>query len=236
MPRESLCHVRKLHPFTRHLWLRWLLLAAVVVMLFPAAASAATVTSVNDSALYQGEDRVDRGDAVKLTISHVSQPPRWEFEVVQGVLVGPDPRPVQLTPGTGCENGGDGGFPGPASCTLTSTATVNLAGGDDYADVTADRLVTVSGGTGSDQLSSHGSGPVVLDGGPGSDTLRGGDGDDRLLARDGEPDMLDCGAGADTAVVDPVDTVRGCETVLYADDDNDGADVLHDCNDHNASI
>jgi len=38
------------------------------------------------------------------------------------------------------------------------------------------------------------------------------------------------------SVVDPVDPVTGCETVLYADDDNDGADVLHDCNDHDASI
>jgi hypothetical protein len=42
--------------------------------------------------------------------------------------------------------------------------------------------------------------------------------------------------GTDTAVVDPADTVTGCETVLLPDDDGDGVTAPQDCDDGDAAI
>jgi hypothetical protein len=44
--------------------------------------------------------------------------------------------------------------------------------------------------------------------------LRSVGGNDFIDARDGEPDTVDCGDGTDIAVVDSIDTVTNCETVL----------------------
>jgi len=93
----------------------------------------------------------------------------------------------------------------------------------------------LDGSPGADTLEGAG-GDDVLDGHSGADMLNGGDGNDTLLARDGVADTVDCGAGNDTAMVDPADTVTGCETVRYADDDEDGADVRQDCDDHNPAV
>ncbi len=75
----------------------------------------------------------------------------------------------------------------------------------------ADELL---GGPGNDFLFGRG-GPDRLDGGSGSDRLLGGSGDDLIFAVDGELDRIDCGAGsADRAVVDAIDRVVRCETVI----------------------
>ncbi|MEA2446183.1 MAG: hypothetical protein QOJ12_3475, partial [Thermoleophilales bacterium] len=65
-------------------------------------------------------------------------------------------------------------------------------------------------------------GDDTLIGGAGNDGLKGGDGTnryfgrsgaDRIYARNGVAETVDCGSGRDVAVVDPNDTVRGCERV-----------------------
>jgi uncharacterized delta-60 repeat protein len=66
----------------------------------------------------------------------------------------------------------------------------------------------LSGGPGNDQLTcgrGDRRGTVVADGGAGIDVIR---------CRNGRVDIVRCGAGRDTAIVDPKDTVTGCERVL----------------------
>jgi hemolysin type calcium-binding protein len=70
----------------------------------------------------------------------------------------------------------------------------------------------IFGGRGDDLVRGR-LGADWLHGGRGLDVLRGGGGDDHLRASDGAPDRLHCGAGRDTAIIDALDTVRGCERV-----------------------
>jgi Ca2+-binding RTX toxin-like protein len=62
---------------------------------------------------------------------------------------------------------------------------------------------TIDGGAGND----------VIDGGGGTDAIYGGVGDDIITARDGRVDRIECGPGRDRAIVDRVDSVKGCESV-----------------------
>lgn len=105
-------------------------------------------------------------------------------------------------------------------------STVVAAGGADR--VTGGSYSeTIDGGAGDDRLEG-GFGDDQLTGGPGRDQLYGdrtGEqcglfetctvpfGNDLIDARDGGPDSVDCGPGSDRAIVDPADTVSGCETV-----------------------
>jgi Ca2+-binding RTX toxin-like protein len=104
------------------------------------------------------------------------------------------------------------GFAG-ADCLLGGGGPDRLNGGKG-----ADRL---RGGTGADIFQGDagkdrligGSGHDELSGGTGSDRFSGGAGDDLLRAAEGQHDIVRCGRGYDRAVVDRVDSVRGCETV-----------------------
>lgn len=69
------------------------------------------------------------------------------------------------------------------------------------------------GGPGSDLIRGR-RGPDLLRGGPGQDVLRGGAGRDRIEADDDQPDRVHCGRGDDLAIIDPIDRVHGCETVI----------------------
>ncbi len=71
---------------------------------------------------------------------------------------------------------------------------------------------TLIGGTGVDTLKG-GFGSDLLVGGPGRDVLNDEAGNDTFNARDDQRDVVNCGPGLDTAIVDPVDRVRGCEVV-----------------------
>jgi Ca2+-binding RTX toxin-like protein len=87
-------------------------------------------------------------------------------------------------------------------------------------DNVASDIEIVLGGTLTDTLSGDertnaltgGAGEDLIEGGAGTDTLGGGSAADVLRARDGTPDAVTCGQGSDLAIVDPVDSVRGCET------------------------
>jgi hypothetical protein len=41
-----------------------------------------------------------------------------------------------------------------------------------------------------------------------------GPGNDFIYSVDGQRDVIDCGLGHDVAIVDPIDSVRHCETVI----------------------
>jgi Ca2+-binding RTX toxin-like protein len=69
------------------------------------------------------------------------------------------------------------------------------------------------GGAGNDRVFG-GPGNDRIDPGPGRDRVNGGAGNDRIFSVDGRRDVIDCGPGRDVAIVDSVDRVRGCETVL----------------------
>jgi Ca2+-binding RTX toxin-like protein len=120
----------------------------------------------------------------------------------------------------------------PSADTLAGGASrdrVNGAGGADTVSGAAGND-DVSGGAGADQVDG-GPGQDTVMGGPGNDTANGGAGNDRVLdtqgtdtlnggqnsdliaSRDGSPDVVNCGPGEDVAVVDPNDTVHGCEHV-----------------------
>jgi Tol biopolymer transport system component len=71
----------------------------------------------------------------------------------------------------------------------------------------------IYGRAGNDYLDG-GSGADVIVGGPGHDTILGKGGNDTIYARDGEKDWIDCGSERDVAIVDRVDVVRHCETVV----------------------
>jgi hemolysin type calcium-binding protein len=72
---------------------------------------------------------------------------------------------------------------------------------------------TLVGRAGNDRLFGL-AGNDVLTGGPGRDLLDGGNGNDTVRARDGAVDRVVCGPGRDVAIVDRVESVGGCETVL----------------------
>ena len=102
--------------------------------------------------------------------------------------------------------------------------TIDAGAGDD--DVLIDERIDLSadvrggagndvltGGAGNDDLSG-GPGNDVITPGPGRDSVGAGAGNDRIVSRDSQPDVIDCGPGRDMAIVDPVDRVRRCETVV----------------------
>jgi hypothetical protein len=118
--------------------------------------------------------------------------------------------------GGGKGGGGKGGTPGGPACnTILGTPgkdRLHGTGGDDciFGRRGGDHL---AGGPGADTLRGNG-GRDVLVGGPGPDRFLGGIDRDVIRARDGERDVVSCGRGRhDRAIVDAVDTVRGCEKV-----------------------
>ena len=123
----------------------------------------------------------------------------------------------EKSPGGGGPGGGNGQQPaaGPCANTILGTQAADRLQGTDAGDCIygrkgRDRL---EGGDGDDTLLGNG-GRDVLIGGPGSDTLLGGIDGDRIDARDGRHDTVNCGRGRhDRALVDGLDTVRGCERV-----------------------
>ncbi|HET6548472.1 MAG TPA: putative metal-binding motif-containing protein [Solirubrobacter sp.] len=94
----------------------------------------------------------------------------------------------------------------------------------------------LSGSAGADTLDG-GDGGDTLNGLGGADTLIGNLGGDTIRARDGAADTISCGPGDDRVFADPADSVGAdCETVLYADADQDGFDARRDCDDANPAI
>jgi hypothetical protein len=73
-----------------------------------------------------------------------------------------------------------------------------------------DRL---QGGRGTDRVNG-GPGNDRIDPGSGRDQVSAGAGNDRIFSVDGQRDVIDCGPGRDVAIVDAVDRVRRCETVV----------------------
>jgi len=90
--------------------------------------------------------------------------------------------------------------------------------------------VTISAGSGNDQVSAIGGRAIVagragndrirtgpyadqVTGGPGADSIDSGAGDDVIKVKDKRRDRVQCGAGDDQVVADPVDVLLGCETV-----------------------
>jgi Tol biopolymer transport system component len=87
------------------------------------------------------------------------------------------------------------GTPGPDRiCALPGADRVYGGGGNDYLDA--------------------GNGADVVAGGPGRDTIIAKGGNDTIYARDGQKDWIDCGTERDVAIVDRLDVVRRCETVV----------------------
>jgi Ca2+-binding RTX toxin-like protein len=84
------------------------------------------------------------------------------------------------------------------------------------------RADSICGGLGNDWIAGAGGNDRLLGGlgrdrlfgGPGRDRLSGGPGNDRIFGRDRQRDVIDCGPGQDVVIVDAVDRVRRCETVL----------------------
>jgi hypothetical protein len=70
----------------------------------------------------------------------------------------------------------------------------------------------IVGGPGADTIKGN-AGADRLRGGGGRDRLHGGLGRDLIVARDGTRDIVRCGPGRDRAIVEPLDSVRGCEVV-----------------------
>jgi hypothetical protein len=71
----------------------------------------------------------------------------------------------------------------------------------------------VYGGGGNDYLDA-GNGADVVAGGPGQDTILAKGGNDTIYTRDGQKDWIDCGTERDIAIVDGLDVVKRCETVV----------------------
>jgi Tol biopolymer transport system component len=71
----------------------------------------------------------------------------------------------------------------------------------------------VYGAAGNDYLDS-GNGADTIVGGPGRDEILAKGGNDTIYARDGQLDTIDCGSERDIAVVDRLDVVSHCETVV----------------------
>jgi Ca2+-binding RTX toxin-like protein len=69
------------------------------------------------------------------------------------------------------------------------------------------------GGPGNDRVFG-GPGNDRINPGPGRDFVSAGAGNDHIFSVDGQRDVIDCGPGRDVAIVDAVDRVRRCETVI----------------------
>jgi len=75
----------------------------------------------------------------------------------------------------------------------------------------SDRL---PGTAGRDAIFAFGGLRDVVIGGAGRDRLYGMRGHDVIRARDGERDVVNGGAGRDRCIVDAIDVVRNCETII----------------------
>jgi Ca2+-binding RTX toxin-like protein len=82
--------------------------------------------------------------------------------------------------------------------------------GDDTLSGAGDRDL-LQGGDGADTLNGE-DGDDTVSGDAGTDTADGGPGGDSLRMRDGEADTVACGSELDSAIVDPIDTLDGCES------------------------
>ncbi len=109
------------------------------------------------------------------------------------------------------------GAPGGVNVQYTGPATAALGHGGS---VTA--VEELWGGPGPDTFTGaagtqvfHGlANSDTISGGPDFDQMFGGDGDDQLESRDGVAERIDCGNGNDVAIVEAIDELVGCETVL----------------------
>jgi Ca2+-binding RTX toxin-like protein len=109
----------------------------------------------------------------------------------------------------------------------TDGATRLVGNGGDDTLRGSDGADSVDGGPGNDDIDA-GFGDDTIVGGPGRDRISGdrhnGEcgylwckypwGNDTIYARDGERDVIDCGAQRDVAIVDRLDVVSHCETVV----------------------
>jgi hypothetical protein len=103
---------------------------------------------------------------------------------------------------------------------LTGPQPTGVGGVDTLAGVenaAGTMLDDVLRGTDGPNILDGGGGGDILEGRGGLDLLNGRTGNDRIEARDGGADTVDCNDGADVAVADaaPLDTLLGCETVLF---------------------
>jgi hypothetical protein len=183
---------------------RRFLLAAAMLAAFPAAASAGTVSSQNGATTYQGDDR---GDAIDATVNN---PPAWIFAAVSGFS---HYVATPMASGPGCSDV-SGGAGTRMRCDSTNTLTVNLAGGDDLADVEGDlpRVKVVNAGSGNDYVGVHGTGSSTIDAGSGDDELH-------LVGNTSGADAVTLGPGNDIAYDpgfgDVIDGGDGADTVEF---------------------
>ena len=179
--------------------IRWaLLLALVLAVAAPAAASAATVVRKSDGTLLYTAS----GSAK----NHVGVQGSDDDSTITFYTSGGD----EMNAPAGCTPsdlyGGE-----VVTCTMPTAVRVELGAGDDDAYV-SDSIpvpVTLSGGPGADWLTAAEE-PAVLDGGTGedklvggesADVLRSGDGNDTIEGNDGG-DRIDAGAGDDLLAPD----------------------------------
>ena len=170
------------------------------------AASAATLDRAGDGTLvYQGG-----AAGVKLDVQQGSDGTSVVFYGSSLDAVAPYP--------SGCTAQYDDSV---VTCPGPAPVRVDLGGGDDHGQVSADVTfpVTIAGGDGRDWLEGNGA-ANTFDGGPGDDRLTGSGGDDVLRGGDGN-DELTGGAGRDTLGGDAGDDL------LHPDGNEDpSADVV----------
>ena len=185
--------------------MRLALLALVLLLAVPAAASAAEVSSGAGGLRYAAA----AGEANRVTIG------------LSGTSFTVEDTGAPLRAGLGCF----AQTPNRATCLAglgSPAASADLGDQSDTLVARGSFTLNAAGAAGDDILEG-GHGNDTLDGGPGNDTLiggegvdtlRGGDGDDRLDSRDSEVDTLQCGAGADQTASDSLDRLaEDCEGV-----------------------
>ena len=176
-----------------------MLLALMLAVALPAAASAATLSRQADGTLvYTAGSGTHK--------NHVDVQGSDDDSTITFYTNSGDP----MNAPAGCAPsdlyGGD-----VVTCATPTAVRVELGAGDDDGDM-SDGLpipVTLSGGPGADWLDAADQ-PAVLDGGPGEDKLTGGAGDDVLRGGDGNDtiegkdggDRIDAGAGDDLIAPD----------------------------------
>jgi hypothetical protein len=198
--------------------MRCALLAAIAILVFPAAAPAATVGVEPDASGGLGRVlyRADTGEANE--VAAVITGREWRFTDAAALVVAGsgcmqvDPHSATCAPTTpfgeyvahialGDADDRLAIGTGPIGGGSSPTASADGQRGDDVIVAGSRVSASLSGGEGNDQLSivetESGGSLISLDGGPGADRLIGGRSDDRLDGGAG-PDRLDGGAGADT--------------------------------------
>ena len=206
---------------------RALFIAAVVLALVPASASAHSLVRVQN-----GELRYLSVDAVSLNTLTITAGPRGYRIADTTVEGGLDPGPC--APGRVDSDG----YIREAFCPAARITRIHadLGNQDDRARVTAPVGATILGGPGQDALTGTAhddlingeDGDDAISAGAGDDKLAGAAGNDRLDGGDGEDvvhggagaDTADCGAGADRSVADAADSLAGCETLQTATGDD----------------